>query len=70
MIRNIRLNISLAWILVLFLPTLSSGQDQSKKYRVSCVGFYNLENLYDTVDDPEKSDEEFLPNGTKRYTEE
>ena len=70
MVRNIRITISLAWILVLFLPTLSSGQDQSKKYRVSCIGFYNLENLYDTVDDPEKSDEEFLPNGTKRYTEE
>ncbi|MFN9597343.1 MAG: endonuclease [Bacteroidota bacterium] len=70
MIRNIRTTISIAWILVLFFPTLSSGQDQSKKYRVSCIGFYNLENLYDTVDDPEKSDEEFLPNGTKRYTAE
>lgn len=61
---------AIAFLLVMLLPWLSIGQDQSKKYRVSCIGFYNLENLYDTVDDPEKSDEEFLPNGTKRYTEE
>jgi endonuclease/exonuclease/phosphatase family metal-dependent hydrolase len=36
------------------------------------VGFYNLENLFDTIDDPKIIDEEFLPTsanqwGTKRY---
>jgi endonuclease/exonuclease/phosphatase family metal-dependent hydrolase len=34
------------------------------------VGFYNLENLFDTVDDPKTIDEEFLPNGTNQWTEE
>ncbi|MDB5281469.1 MAG: endonuclease/exonuclease/phosphatase [Bacteroidota bacterium] len=33
-----------------------------------CVGFYNLENFYDTIDDPKKSDEDFLPNGAYHYT--
>lgn len=43
---------------------------QKATYKVSLVGFYNLENLYDTINDPEKSDEEFLPGGTKKYTSE
>ena len=29
--------------------------------------FYNVENLFDTVDDPEKNDNEFLPNGTMNW---
>lgn len=34
------------------------------------VGFYNVENLFDTEDHPEKADEEFTPEGKKKYTEE
>jgi endonuclease/exonuclease/phosphatase family metal-dependent hydrolase len=34
------------------------------------VGFWNLENLFDIVDDPDKIDEEFLPSGTKEWTKE
>lgn len=30
--------------------------------------FYNVENLFDTRNDPEKNDEEFLPDGTMRWT--
>ena len=30
--------------------------------------FYNLENLYDTADDPETNDDEFTPSGEKRWT--
>lgn len=30
--------------------------------------FYNLENLYDTVDDPGTMDDEFTPGGAKRWT--
>jgi predicted extracellular nuclease len=37
------------------------------------VAFYNQENLFDTIDDPHKNDNEFLPDGkntwnTERYT--
>ena len=34
------------------------------------IMFYNLENLYDTIDDPMKDDDEFTPMGDKRWTRE
>lgn len=40
---------------------------QPKKYTVAVVAFYNLENLYDTINDPLKNDDEFLPSGLKSY---
>ena len=44
-----------------------SVQAQKKNYKVAVVAFYNLENLYDTLDDPKIDDEEFLPNGARNY---
>jgi hypothetical protein len=41
---------------------------QKTQYKVSIVGFYNLENLYDTLDNPEVNDEEFLPNSPRQYS--
>ncbi len=32
------------------------------------IGFYNVENLFDTIDDPLKNDEQFLPNGDYRWS--
>jgi len=34
------------------------------------VGFYNLENFFDTIEDVTKHDKEFLPNGSYHYTSE
>jgi len=57
-----------------FLSAASFSQDKTeskkseKQYQVALIGFYNLENLYDTIDDPGKNDEEFLPNGSNHYT--
>lgn len=31
------------------------------------IMFYNMENFFDTIDDPETIDEEFLPDGAKRW---
>ncbi len=31
------------------------------------VVFYNLENLFDTINDPDKLDDEFLPDGVKKW---
>lgn len=31
------------------------------------IGFYNVENLFDTIDNTEKEDEAFLPNAANRY---
>ncbi|HOY06518.1 MAG TPA: endonuclease/exonuclease/phosphatase family protein [Saprospiraceae bacterium] len=44
-----------------FLPTLLSAQ---KDYKVGSIGFYNLENLFDTIDSPDTNDAEFLPGGS------
>ena len=36
-------------------------------YNKAVMGFYNLENLFDTIDDPLKNDEQFLPDGDYRW---
>lgn len=40
---------------------------QKKDYRTAIVAFYNLENFYDTVNNPITNDEEFLPTGVRNY---
>ena len=39
------------------------AQDPKKQYVPALVGFYNIENLYDTIDSPDTDDHEFLPKG-------
>ena len=46
------------------------AKSQEKKYKVACVGFYNLENLFDTIDQPDVNDADFLPKGSYHYTSE
>ncbi len=45
--------------------TNAQAQDQ---YKVAAIGFYNCENLFDTINDPNKKDEDFTPDGPYRYT--
>lgn len=54
----------------MLLAIVSQGQTlkKDKNYYVSSIGFWNVENLYDTLNDPKKIDEEFLPEGTKAWT--
>jgi hypothetical protein len=40
-----------------------------KKYNIHTIAFYNLENLFDTKDDPITFDEDFLPGGSMNWTE-
>ena len=47
----------------------ASAQEQ-QAYKVGLVGFYNLENLFDTINDPNKDDEEFLPQGGNQWNTE
>ncbi len=51
---------------ILSLPFFSVAQE--KKYNVAVVAFYNLENLFDTINDPDKNDEDFTPTGAYGYT--
>ncbi len=37
-------------------------------YRLNCIAYYNLENLFDTINDPNTNDEEFLPDGGMKWT--
>jgi hypothetical protein len=58
---------------LLFLAFFMSNA-QEKSYNIACVAFYNLENLFDTLDDPIKNEMDFLPGGTnlwdgKKYKE-
>ncbi|MCG8412429.1 MAG: endonuclease/exonuclease/phosphatase family protein [Bacteroidales bacterium] len=50
-----------------FLFTSHDTAAQKKKYKVTTVAFYNLENLFDTLDTPEKKDEEYTPGGEKKW---
>ncbi len=52
----------------LVLLTVGMLWGQNKKNAV--VGFYNLENLFDTENDPTKNDEQFLPEGDYQWTPE
>jgi hypothetical protein len=40
---------------------------QKQQYKSAIIAFYNLENFYDTVDNPNINDEDFLPGGPKNY---
>ncbi len=53
---------------LLALSLWSSGfsqhnQESTKRAVLVCVGFYNVENLFDTIDSPEINDVDFTPKG-------
>lgn len=55
-------------LLFLFLLLgLSVSIAQNKKLAVYAVAFYNLENLFDTINQPEVLDEEFTPKGSMQW---
>lgn len=56
----------LLWLSLCFAATCTYAQ--SKQYKVINIGFYNLENFYDTTHQAGVNDYEFLPQGQKRYT--
>lgn len=43
--------------IILMLAVLSVGQSQEKKFKIHTIAFYNVENLYDTINDPIRNDE-------------
>ncbi len=57
-------------LLATMVAIASSANAQEKQYKVAAIGFYNLENLFDTINDPNKNDEDFLPTGSYNYTPE
>jgi predicted extracellular nuclease len=47
-----------------FIVLFSLESAHSQNYKVA---FYNVENLFDTIDDPRKNDNDFLPEGSYKW---
>ncbi len=66
--KQITKSITALYIILSVSIQLSAQQlNKEKQYEVICVGFYNVENLYDTIDQAMISDEEFTPVGTNAW---
>lgn len=57
-----KLTIALIMSILVFFASYAQ-----QKVAVYSVAFYNLENLFDTINDPTTNDEEFLPDGNYRW---
>ena len=57
-----------SFIAVMFLFGTLTAQAQEKKFSVYAIGFYNLENLFDTCHDAGKNDYEYLPDGRNKWS--
>ncbi len=61
-----------AVLFLLFCHVICFGQKdkltaEKQKHKVICFGFYNFENLFDTLDTEGKRDEDFTPKGKLTY---
>lgn len=52
---------------VLLAMMIAGGAMAQGKMSVIAIASYNCENLFDTLDNPEKKDEDFTPNGQYHY---
>jgi len=58
------IGVFIASILLFFNGTIVAQNE----YRVVAIGFYNVENLFDTIDDPKIRDDDFTPEGSLTWT--
>jgi endonuclease/exonuclease/phosphatase family metal-dependent hydrolase len=58
---------NLVFVLCVILGLRAAAQEQLK---VTAIGFYNCENFFDTIHDPNKMDYDFTPSGAYHYTSE
>lgn len=54
----------------LLIGASPANPEASTKHKTLDILFYNVENLFDTIDDPDKNDEEFLPGSEKNWNAE
>ncbi|MGY3792442.1 endonuclease/exonuclease/phosphatase family protein [uncultured Aquimarina sp.] len=65
------MNAKYLFIFAFVLSPLFTVLSQEKKtYKVNTIAFYNVENLFDTLDDPITYDDDRTPNGKDHWTEE
>lgn len=63
-----KLKINLLFVLIAFISSIASAQ--KKQFKVHTVAFYNVENLFDTINDSGLGDDEYLPKGEHAWTAE
>lgn len=54
----------LFFLMILMLPV----DAQEKQFKIHTIAFYNVENLFDTINDSGKSDDDYLPKGRESWT--
>jgi len=54
-------------IVLEILTILFAGCAQPQLRQAALIGFYNVENLFDTINQPDVQDDEFTPDGIKHY---
>jgi len=54
--------------LFVVLSSMSIAKAQDKKFKVQTVAFYNVENLFDTINNADVNDEEYTPTGAQNWT--
>lgn len=57
----------LTGLLVVFVTYTQTSKSQEKRATVACIAFYNIENLFDTIDSPDTFDTEYTPQGSKKW---
>lgn len=62
-LQKILLTAVFSFLLLISLSTTA----QQKQYKVATVAFYNLENLFDTLDTSGKNDQEYTPEGSNTW---
>jgi exonuclease III len=56
-------------LLILFYSFFNVFSQESKDYYTISIAFYNLENLFDTENDPQTFDDDYTPTGKYLWTE-
>lgn len=56
-----------SFLTLLLFVFFAKSYAQEKKFAIHTVAFYNFENLFDTINNP-NNDEEWLPSGTQNWT--
>lgn len=64
------MKIKIALLIVLFLSFTTIFSQEKKAYKVNTIAFYNLENLFDTENDPLTYDDDRTPDGKDHWTDE
>nr|MBS0036652.1 endonuclease/exonuclease/phosphatase family protein [Saprospiraceae bacterium] len=54
------------WLFAIFLSVLLTVQVQAQRqqFELACIAFYNVENLFDTINEPGKMDLDYTPEGS------